>query len=121
MDGSEIETQEIYGVESSSDPECVICMTAPKDTACLPCRHMCMCSGCAIIHNMHADTCPICRTKVESMLRINAETPNAAADAPAPAPEFSTAGGGADSTAAASAGFSTEIGGGGGGGGMSQV
>lgn len=70
MDGAEIETQEIYGIDPSSDPECVICMTAPKDTACLPCRHMCMCSGCAKIHNMHADTCPICRTRVESLLRI---------------------------------------------------
>lgn len=70
VDGAEIETQEIYGIDPSSDPECVICMTAPKDTACLPCRHMCMCSGCAKIHNMHADTCPICRTRVESLLRI---------------------------------------------------
>ncbi len=71
VDGAEIETQEIYGIDPSSDPECVICMTAPKDTACLPCRHMCMCSGCAKIHNMHADTCPICRTRVESLLRIS--------------------------------------------------
>lgn len=71
VDGAEIETQEIYGIDPSNDPECVICMTAPKDTACLPCRHMCMCSGCAKIHNMHADTCPICRTRVESILRIN--------------------------------------------------
>ncbi len=71
VNGAEIETQEIYGIDPSSDPECVICMTAPKDTACLPCRHMCMCSDCAKIHNMHADTCPICRTRVESLLRIS--------------------------------------------------
>ena len=71
VNGAEIETREIYGIDPSSDPECVICMTAPKDTACLPCRHMCMCSGCAKIHNMHADTCPICRTRVESLLRIS--------------------------------------------------
>ena len=70
VNGAEIETQEIFGIDPSSDPECVICMTAPKDTACLPCRHMCMCTGCAKIHNMHADTCPICRTRVESLLRI---------------------------------------------------
>ena len=27
--------------------ECVICMTEPRDTTVLPCRHMCMCSECA--------------------------------------------------------------------------
>jgi len=47
--GVRYELREIYGIGSSaaegfddSDPgkECVICMTEPKDTAVLPCRHM---------------------------------------------------------------------------------
>lgn len=49
VDGVRYELRELYGIGSSaaegfedSDPgkECVICMTEPKDTAVLPCRHM---------------------------------------------------------------------------------
>lgn len=49
IDGVRYELRELYGIGSSSaqgfddsDPgkECVICMTEPKDTAVLPCRHM---------------------------------------------------------------------------------
>ena len=47
--------QEIYGMEPGrpvdivdgfddvEGNECVICMSAPRDTTALPCRHMCMC------------------------------------------------------------------------------
>lgn len=49
IDGVHYELREIYGIGNSEaagfddrDPgkECVICMTEPKDTAVLPCRHM---------------------------------------------------------------------------------
>lgn len=49
IDGVRYELREIFGIGSSAvegfddnDPgkECVICMTEPKDTAVLPCRHM---------------------------------------------------------------------------------
>lgn len=49
IDGVRYELREIYGISNGgdkefedSDPgkECVICMTEPKDTAVLPCRHM---------------------------------------------------------------------------------
>ncbi|KAF5465634.1 hypothetical protein F2P56_015617 [Juglans regia] len=49
IDGVRYELREIYGIGTSvaegfddNDPgkECVICMTEPKDTAVLPCRHM---------------------------------------------------------------------------------
>lgn len=49
IDGVRYELREIYGIGASvaegfddNDPgkECVICMTEPKDTAVLPCRHM---------------------------------------------------------------------------------
>jgi hypothetical protein len=35
------------GFEDVEGNECVICMSASRDTAALPCRHMCMCHGCA--------------------------------------------------------------------------
>lgn len=49
IDGVRYELREIYGIGNSeesfddntgSGKECVICMTEPKDTAVLPCRHM---------------------------------------------------------------------------------
>ncbi|RDX83716.1 putative E3 ubiquitin-protein ligase LUL4, partial [Mucuna pruriens] len=52
IDDVRYELRELYGIGSSTaadfddnDPgkECVICMTEPKDTPVLPCRHMCMC------------------------------------------------------------------------------
>ncbi|GMH10077.1 hypothetical protein Nepgr_011918 [Nepenthes gracilis] len=65
------ELQEIYGIGNSiggevddNDPgkECVICLSEPRDTTVLPCRHMCMCSGCAkvlrLIKNIEAGLGP---------------------------------------------------------------
>lgn len=48
VDGVRYELREIYGISDSNEiindkdsgKECVICMTEPKDTAVLPCRHM---------------------------------------------------------------------------------
>lgn len=48
VEGVRYELREIYGISNAdeefkdTDPgkECVICMTEPKDTAVLPCRHM---------------------------------------------------------------------------------
>ena len=83
--GQMYELQEIYGLESRSEPvsagtqkdedsnfgnECVICTVVPKDTAVLPCRHKFMCSECAKVMRVVRDTCPICRTRVESMVHI---------------------------------------------------
>lgn len=87
------ELQEIYGIEgqrASTDAEgepeetvetngrdCVICMTAPRDTTVLPCRHMCMCSDCAKLLRHQSNKCPICRTPIESLLQIKiSATPN---------------------------------------------
>ena len=46
---------------------CVICMTEPRDTTVLPCRHMCMCSECAKVLRLQSNKCPICRTSIESL------------------------------------------------------
>jgi E3 ubiquitin-protein ligase MGRN1 len=53
-----------------SSKECVICMSEPRDTTVMPCRHLCMCSTCARMLRHQTNRCPICRTTVESLLEI---------------------------------------------------
>mmetsp|Transcript_32493 Transcript_32493/g.71011 ORF Transcript_32493/g.71011 Transcript_32493/m.71011 type:complete len:338 (-) Transcript_32493:259-1272(-) len=83
VDGTSYELQEIYGIEGSAGgtgaagddtgKECVICMSEARDTTVLPCRHMCMCSGCAKLLRHQTNRCPICRTMVEGLLEIKVE------------------------------------------------
>ncbi|XWS35042.1 hypothetical protein CRYUN_Cryun21dG0092000 [Craigia yunnanensis] len=80
VNGVRYELREIYGIGSSaaaegfddSDPgkECIICMTESKDTAVLPCRHMCMCSECAKALRLQSNKCPICRQPIEELIEI---------------------------------------------------
>lgn len=79
VNGMRYELQEIYGIGTSvesdldgNDPgkECVICLSEPRDTTVLPCRHMCMCSGCAKVLRLQTNRCPICRQPVERLLEI---------------------------------------------------
>jgi len=91
VDKTSYELQEIYGIDGATASggegestdgggesaeggdnarECVICMTEPRDTTVLPCRHMCMCSECAKVLRMQSEKCPICRTPIEQLLQI---------------------------------------------------
>ncbi|CAK9318601.1 unnamed protein product [Citrullus colocynthis] len=79
IDGVRYELREIFGIGSSSaegfddndtGKECVICMTEPKDTAVLPCRHLCMCSDCAKELRLQSNKCPICRQPIEELIEI---------------------------------------------------
>ncbi|GAV60923.1 zf-C3HC4_3 domain-containing protein, partial [Cephalotus follicularis] len=85
VDKVRYELREIYGIGSSaaedfddSDPgkECVICMTEPKDTAILPCRHMCMCGDCAKALRLQSNKCPICRQFIEELIEIKINSGN---------------------------------------------
>ncbi|KAJ8573748.1 hypothetical protein K7X08_010259 [Anisodus acutangulus] len=79
VDSVRYELHELYGIGNSgpdcenngSGKECVVCMTEPKDTAVLPCRHLCMCSGCANTLRLQSNRCPICRQPFEELLEIN--------------------------------------------------
>ncbi|KAL1819561.1 hypothetical protein DCAR_0415845 [Daucus carota subsp. sativus] len=85
VNGMRYELQEIYGIGNSVDgdldgndrgKECVICLSEPPDTTVLPCRHMCMCSGCAKVLRCQTNRCPICRQPIERLLeiKVNGET-----------------------------------------------
>ena len=74
--------QEIYGVQDSlrggnvlGDGEnslCVVCMSEERVAACLPCRHLCLCQGCAYRFRMDLEQqkCPLCRQTVNDMIQV---------------------------------------------------
>ncbi|XP_076955882.1 putative E3 ubiquitin-protein ligase LUL4 [Bidens hawaiensis] len=82
IDGVRYELREIYGIgeseesfdDTGSGKECVICMTEPKDTAVLPCRHMCLCSECAKALRLQSNKCPVCRQPIEELMEIKVNT-----------------------------------------------
>eukprot|EP00171_Calliarthron_tuberculosum_P011223 IDg11223t1 len=62
----------VFSVDASN--ECVICLTEPCNTAVLPCNHLCLCQDCgaklSTDPSQDRRRCPICRTDLESLLRI---------------------------------------------------
>lgn len=50
------------GRGESLPDECVICLTEPKSTVLLPCRHLCVCNECF----RHVDKCPVCRAAFDN-------------------------------------------------------
>eukprot|EP00058_Branchiostoma_floridae_P021670 XP_002607160.1 hypothetical protein BRAFLDRAFT_118649 [Branchiostoma floridae] len=55
-----------------SGSECVICMSDIRDTLILPCRHLCLCNGCADSLRYQASNCPICRQPFRALLQMRA-------------------------------------------------
>ena len=49
---------DIFGMDADTQPECVICLEAPRNAVLLPCRHLCVCDDCL----REIDSCPICRS-----------------------------------------------------------
>lgn len=82
IDQKEYLLEEIYGLadlgkddgahdETSHGEPCVVCLSDPRNTAILPCRHLCLCEECAreltIGAQLRGDTCPICRGKIQTI------------------------------------------------------
>ncbi|KAJ3676307.1 hypothetical protein LUZ60_003719 [Juncus effusus] len=84
IEGERYELQEIFGLVGESQEEnevkdfeeedlgkeCVVCLSEPRDTAVLPCRHMCLCSECAKALRLQSNKCPICRQPIEQLIEI---------------------------------------------------
>ncbi len=85
--GTPVDTEPVTGegFEDVEGNECVICMSAPRDTAALPCRHMCMCHQCAgalktqvspISHaHTHTTHTPSFRPSVPCRMPLHVEAP----------------------------------------------
>lgn len=53
-----------------NDRYCVICQEHIKCVLLLPCRHLCMCNECINTLQMYHNTCPICRSNIETTMQI---------------------------------------------------
>ncbi|OAJ37548.1 hypothetical protein BDEG_21558 [Batrachochytrium dendrobatidis JEL423] len=103
INGASYAVQEIFGFTEpesststyespSSSKECVICMSEAKDTIVLPCRHLCLCGGCADVLRMQGRNttgttnrggppkCPICRQGIYQAQLVNLPEPFIARD-----------------------------------------
>eukprot|EP01113_Clastostelium_recurvatum_P008593 TRINITY_DN1407_c0_g1_i9.p1 TRINITY_DN1407_c0_g1~~TRINITY_DN1407_c0_g1_i9.p1 ORF type:complete len:817 (-),score=186.46 TRINITY_DN1407_c0_g1_i9:562-3012(-) len=74
--GASYGLHDVYGVDTGhaqdaeGTRECVVCLTEPRDTTVLPCRHMCLCHPCAETMRTQTNKCPICRAPVKALLKI---------------------------------------------------
>ncbi|KYQ91069.1 hypothetical protein DLAC_07971 [Tieghemostelium lacteum] len=65
---------DIYGIESlasEDSKECVACLNDPKEVLAIPCRHFCLCNKCAEILRKVSIKCPICRSPIRALLKID--------------------------------------------------
>ena len=71
VDAASVETREPANAEASAATggRCVVCFVSAATHAFVPCGHRCVCEECASIVVFQA-YCPICRSWVQSSLRI---------------------------------------------------
>ena len=69
--GGVLHLNDMYGLkgggsDDAAGNDCVVCLEGAKDTAVLPCKHLCVCGSCAA----QLDACPVCRGPVERYLKM---------------------------------------------------
>lgn len=52
--------------------QCVICLDAPVEGACIPCGHMAGCMSCLNAIKDKKGVCPVCRAKINQVVRLYA-------------------------------------------------
>ncbi|CAI0457916.1 unnamed protein product [Linum tenue] len=58
--------------EEGGSSVCVICLDAPVEGACVPCGHMAGCMSCLKEIQAKKWGCPVCRTKIDQVVRLYA-------------------------------------------------
>jgi len=53
--------EQSYIMGEQQQKMCVICLTEPKCTLLVPCRHLCVCEGCG----KEINQCPVCRSHIK--------------------------------------------------------
>lgn len=58
--------------DGDGSASCVICWEAPVEGACIPCGHMAGCMSCLNEIKMKKGDCPVCRAKINQVIRLYA-------------------------------------------------
>ncbi|XP_048129135.1 putative E3 ubiquitin-protein ligase XBAT34 isoform X3 [Rhodamnia argentea] len=58
--------------DGSEETCCVVCLDAPVQGACVPCGHMAGCMSCLEKIKAKKTGCPVCRTKIDQVIRLYA-------------------------------------------------
>jgi len=74
IDWNRPETHRMVGVAANAPAEleyCKVCLVAPRqDFASVPCGHACFCERCAVrVAELDAG-CPVCGTKITTVMRL---------------------------------------------------
>ena len=75
--GGSVAVGDLLALEDTA--ECSICLCEPCDTLIMPCRHRCLCSGCAELLRTQSNKCPICRTAITGLLKERSPNPSPSA------------------------------------------
>ncbi|KAJ9452762.1 putative E3 ubiquitin-protein ligase LUL2 [Diplonema papillatum] len=73
---------DVSGDDDGEGHTCVICISEPRDTTIMPCRHMCLCAECADSLRKTSNKCPLCRTTISSLLHLKHQAVAAVVVAP---------------------------------------
>lgn len=65
-------TDDVNEKNNSDSSSCVICLDAPVEGACIPCGHMAGCMSCLNEIKGKNWGCPVCRTKIDQVVRLYA-------------------------------------------------
>lgn len=52
------------------DQDCAICMDMSRNSVLRPCNHMITCFNCSMLLMNRSDSCPVCREKIEDVIKI---------------------------------------------------
>jgi len=73
--GKTYEMKTVFGLakdeSGSNDNVCLVCIDNPKNIVLKPCSHMCICDVCAEPMLRTGQKCPVCRTKIEEIERVD--------------------------------------------------
>ncbi|KAG2269211.1 hypothetical protein Bca52824_063766 [Brassica carinata] len=56
--------------EDGSSGQCSICLDAPSDVVCVPCGHLAGCMSCLIEIKSNNGRCPVCRAKIDQIIKL---------------------------------------------------
>jgi hypothetical protein len=70
--GKDYEMKDVYGQNCAGErAECAVCLFNIKDTAIIPCHHLCVCVTCANLLRIQTNKkCPLCRVEAESLIKL---------------------------------------------------